>query len=74
MEWTDTVYFEPDHWHYNDQSNNWHCVEIEADTFAFTFNDTIEVPILTCTYKKREYNTTWDLKRFKKNESNNCCK
>jgi hypothetical protein len=73
VQWEDTVYFKPDHWHYNDNNDIWYCVEIEADTFVLDIRDTINVPILMCSYKKREHHLRWDLKNLN-DESNNCCK
>lgn len=41
LSFNDTVIYEYDHWHFCDKDNDWICVELEPDTIAINFNDTI---------------------------------
>jgi hypothetical protein len=55
MDWVDTIYFGPEHFHFYDYDNNWRCVYSEADTFCLHLQDTIVVKRLVSieTYKVR---------------------
>jgi hypothetical protein len=66
--WCETIYTDPNHWHFRGMNNEWNCVEIPADTFDIILNDTIVEKLYMGTYKKKEYEIKWNLKTIKTNE------
>jgi hypothetical protein len=63
--WCETIYVDPVHWHYRGLDNVWSCVEIPSDTIDIIINDTIVEKTYMGTYKKKEQNIKWNLKKFK---------
>jgi hypothetical protein len=43
IHWEDTVVYEATHWHIQDVTGGWNCVELEADTIVLSIHDTIYV-------------------------------
>jgi hypothetical protein len=61
----DTIYSKPTHWHYRSCNETWECLEIPADTFYLTINDTLCERTYMGTYKKKEHDNKWDIKNLK---------
>lgn len=53
VSWVDTIVYDADHWHFCDTKENWHCVEIDADTVVINCQDTIRVSEFVGKYKKK---------------------
>ena len=52
--WDDTIIYKEDHWHFCDNDNIWHCVELEADTVQINCKDTLVIKQLVTKYKIRK--------------------
>ena len=50
MEWSDTIVYQEDHWHFKDQKNEWVCIELEPDTVYLEVRDTMYVEKLDWVY------------------------
>lgn len=60
----DTIYTQSTHWHIQNSNKEWECIEIPADTFSIVLSDTIVETTYMGTYKKKEHNTKWNLKKL----------
>lgn len=54
MEWSDTIIYPEDHWHFQNEKNEWVCVELESDTICLDVKDTLCIERLDFVYYKKE--------------------
>lgn len=50
MEWSDTIIYQEDHWHFQSSTDEWTCVELDPDTIYLDVKDTLYIEKLDLVY------------------------